>query len=154
MLKEIINNQFLVLPFFAWLIAQVIKFFIFIIMEKKIDFKRLIGDGGMPSGHSALVSSLAAICGLEKGFYTVEFAIAFIFAIVVFKDAAGVRRETGKQAQSIKELALTINQIFLEKNDEIRTEKLKEFVGHTPLQVFFGCLIGVLTAVTYFFWIK
>lgn len=149
MLKELINNEILWVSLLAWAVAQILKLLISSIVNRKFDFKRLVGDGGMPSVHTAFVSALAAMCGGVCGFDSVYFAISLVFLLVVMRDAIGVRRETGKQAKSIKELAETINQIFLEKDEEIRTEKLKEFVGHTPLQVFFGLITGVSVALIY-----
>jgi acid phosphatase family membrane protein YuiD len=108
-----------------------------LVIQKKIVWERLIGDGGMPSGHSATVSSLATIIGLMHGFDTPEFAIAGILAIVVCHDAMGVRQETGKQAIMLNEI------IRILEAEELPEVKLKELVGHTPLQVLAGILLGI-----------
>ena len=148
-LKDLISNHILLAALCAWLFSQVLKLIIHALVERKFSFERLYGDGGMPSTHSATVVSLAAMCGWCCGFASVEFAIALIYASVVMRDATGVRREAGKHATAIKELVKGLNAMFVEKNSQIRTEKLKEFVGHTPLQVFFGAILGVLIAVIY-----
>ena len=129
--QELLSNPFLLIGLSSWFWAQLIKTIIHAIVTKSIDFTRLIGDGGMPSGHSATVSSLATAAALVYGLGSFEFAMAFIFAIVVCKDAMGVRLETGRQA---------VNSLASEKLPEA---KLKEFVGHTPLQVIAGILLGV-----------
>ena len=103
-LKDLFSNPFLLTGVGSWFVAQVIKTIIHFIIYKKLDFERLVGDGGMPSGHSATVASLATICGLSYGLDSVEFAIAAILAIIVCHDATGVRRETGKHAEILNEL--------------------------------------------------
>lgn len=148
-LKDIISNYTLIVPIIAWAISQVLKTITYLIVEKKLDMKRIVSDGGMPSAHSATVISLMIMCGWSQGFGSPLFAVSMIFAVVVMRDAVGVRREAGKQAASIKELASTINKAFLDKNAEIRTENLKVLVGHTPLQVVFGALVGAVVAISY-----
>ena len=103
----------------------------------------------MPSGHSATVTSLTIMCGFVEGFNSVAFAVAAILAGVVMNDAVGVRREAGKHAVSIKELADAVNKSFLGKSESIRTENLKVLVGHTPLQVVIGATIGVVVSIVY-----
>lgn len=149
MFWDIFKNDVLWIPFIAWLAAQLFKTVIYLIVEKKFDIKRLFGDGGMPSGHSATVSALAVMCGYVCGIDSPIFALSAILMIIVMKDAMGVRREAGKQAVSIKELADIINQAFAGKTEEIRTEKLKELVGHTPMQVFFGFITGIAVSFGY-----
>ena len=146
-LKDIISNYTLIVPVIAWAISKVIKTITYLIVEKKLDMKRIVSDGGMPSAHSATVIALMIMCGWSLGFGSPLFAVSMIFAIVVMRDAVGVRREAGKQAASIKELASTINKAFLDKNAEIRTENLKVLVGHTPLQVVFGAVVGAIVAI-------
>lgn len=137
-LKDLLTNEFLITGLVAWFVAQLLKTVVHFSIYKKLDVQRLYGDGGMPSGHSATVSSLATICGLSFGFGSVEFAISAIVATIVCHDAMGVRRETGKQAQVLNELLR-----FLESG---READLKELVGHTPLQVWAGILIGIANA--------
>ena len=92
---------------------------------------------------------LMILVGYTEGFDTPIFALAFVFAVVVMRDAMGVRRETGKQAASIKELAEAVNNVFRARDSEIKTENLKLLVGHTPSQVFFGVLVGTAVAIFY-----
>lgn len=146
-----ITNPILLVPATSWLIAQVLKTIINAIVNKKITFSRLVGDGGMPSGHSATVTSLAVMCGIASGFDSVAFAISAVLAIIVMHDAAGVRRETGKQAASIIGISEVLNDYFSERDERIKTDKLKVLVGHTPLQVLCGALLGVAVAVGYYF---
>ena len=118
-------------------------------LTHEFKLERLIGDGGMPSGHSATVMSLTGICGWCYGFGSIYFGIVGIIAVIVMHDATGVRREAGKHAIQIKHMADIINGMFTGENVNIRTEKLKEFIGHTPMQVFFGALLGIVVSVVY-----
>lgn len=148
-LKDILTNHVLYAPLAAWLISQFVKAIINLILYKKFSFERLFGDGGMPSAHSATVMCLCIMIGWTMGFGSPIFAFSFIFAVVVMRDALGVRREAGKQAASIKQLAESVNKIFHSKDNEIKTENLKVLVGHTPLQVIFGAITGVIVAVSH-----
>ena len=139
--QELLSNGFLLTALSSWFWAQLIKTVLHAIVTKKLDLTRLVGDGGMPSGHSATVSSLAASAAFVYGLGSFEFAMAFIFAIVVCKDAMGVRLETGRQAVIINDIVEAFNSLASEKLPEV---KLKEFVGHTPLQVIAGILLGVV----------
>lgn len=145
---DLIGNPYILTPASACLIAQLLKVVIDTIINRKFDPNRLLGDGGMPSAHSATVSALACICGLGKGFGSVEFAISAILFVVVCRDAMGVRMETGKQAIVLNEFIK-----LFEKHSEKKlvTVKLKEFVGHTPIQVAAGAVIGGGTAVAAYF---
>ena len=142
--QELLSNPFLLIGLSSWFWAQLIKTVIHAIVTKSIDFTRLIGDGGMPSGHSATVSSLATAAALVYGLGSFEFAIALVFAIVVCKDAMGVRLETGKQAAIINDIVEAFN--VLTSEEKLSDAKLKEFVGHTPLQVIAGILLGIVNA--------
>ena len=148
-LMQIITNPVLIVPASAWIIAQIMKSIISAIVNKKFSFDRLVGDGGMPSGHSATVTSLAIMCGFVNGFDSAVFGLAMIFAIVVMHDALGVRRETGKQAVSIIKMAKMLNDYFSEQNEYIKTDKLKVLVGHTPWQVVCGAALGTVIAILY-----
>ncbi|MBO5102040.1 MAG: divergent PAP2 family protein [Clostridia bacterium] len=149
---DVFLNPVLLVPIIAWLLAQVLKLIINSLMNRRFTISRLVGDGGMPSGHSATVTSLAAMCGIQCGFASVEFAIAAVLAVIVMHDATGVRRETGKQAESIISIVSVINNYLVEKDEELKTEKLKILVGHTHLQVVCGAILGLLVALGYF-WI-
>lgn len=146
---QILTNATIWIPALSWLIAQILKTTINAAINKRLSFSRLVGDGGMPSGHSATVTALATMCGFEAGFDSVVFALSVMFAIVVMKDALGVRRETGKQAESIISMAKLLNEAIAEKDEIIKTEKLKVLVGHTPLQVVCGSALGLVVAIVY-----
>lgn len=148
---KMFTNPILLVPACSWLLAQVLKTIVNAIMNKKIEWSRLFGDGGMPSGHSATVSALAAMCGFTAGFDSIEFAVSAVLAVIVMHDASGVRLETGKQAVTIINMVEVINDYLSESDTNIKTDKLKVLVGHTPLQVLFGALLGVATAVVYKF---
>lgn len=135
-------NQTLWTTILAWFIAQLLKVIDVFISEKKFDFNRFVGSGGMPSSHSAFVTSLATMVGIDQGFDSSGFAICFVLALVVMYDASGVRRAAGKQAT-------VLNQIIEHWNDdapEIQTERLKELLGHTPLEVCAGAILGIVVS--------
>lgn len=144
LLIELIENRVLIIALVAWAAAQVIKALLYLVINRKFDFERLVGSGGMPSSHAATVWALMLSIGFEIGMDTPEFALAAVLAAVVLHDARGVRLETGKQAQTIT--AITD---FLKKGTAIELPELelKELVGHTPLQVAVGSAIGILTAI-------
>ncbi|MBQ9167555.1 MAG: divergent PAP2 family protein [Oscillospiraceae bacterium] len=143
-LFDMYKNPFLLTSLSSWFVAQVLKTIINAAVNKKINWERLIGDGGMPSGHSATVSSLAVMSALTCGTGSFQFAVTAILAIIVCHDAMGVRLETGKQAVVINDII----EIFrkLSEEEELPEVKLKEFVGHTPIQVMAGILIGIANA--------
>ena len=142
-LYDLVTNRFLVTGVSSWFVAQVTKTIIYAIINKKLVLERMVGDGGMPSGHSATVSSLAMIAGLRFGLSSFEFAMAATLAVIVCHDATGVRQETGKQAIIINEMLDTFERMKMGYSSDI---VLKEFVGHTPLQVAAGISIGVINA--------
>lgn len=142
--QELLSNGFLLVALSSWFWAQLIKTILHAIVTKRVDLTRLVGDGGMPSGHSATVSSLAVSAAMVYGLGSFEFAIALVFAIVVCKDAMGVRLETGKQAAIINDIVEAFN--VLTSEEKLPDAKLKEFVGHTPLQVIAGILLGIVNA--------
>lgn len=148
-LYDLVQNHVFICAFFSFLAAQIIKSIISTVINKKFILERLTGDGGMPSGHSAVVSGMALMCGWCTGFSSSVFGVAMIVAIVVMHDASGVRRETGKQAVTLREMSAILNDWIKEKDEKIRTDKLKVLVGHSPLQVFFGSLTGICVALIY-----
>ena len=125
----------------AWLIAQTLKVLIGVFREKRFNFKWFVGTGGMPSSHAALVSALATSVGLEMGFASSSFAIALVFAVVVLFDAQGVRRASGQQAEALNRI---LDDIYWKRG--IKEERLKELLGHTPVEVLAGIGVGVLVA--------
>lgn len=138
-----LKNPFLIVPVTSWIISQLAKLIISWIINKKFEIERMFGDGGMPSTHASTVCSLAAYTAIAFGAGSFEFAFALIFALVVCRDAMGVRRESGKQAALLNEMRRNITAL------DMATVKLKEFVGHTPLQVIVGGVIGIINAI---FW--
>lgn len=141
-LKQAFTNKCILIPFFLWLAIQTIKFVTDLIVNKKINFKRLLGAGGMPSSHSAVVSSLAVCVGKQYGFGSGIFAVAWIMALVVMYDAAGVRRAAGKQARILNKIMETPELTSIEVQ-----EKLIEALGHTPVQVFVGAIVGIVVGI-------
>ena len=148
-LLDLVTNRFLITGISSWAAAQILKTVIHFFIYKKFDILRLFGDGGMPSGHSATVTSIAVAAAIHYGAGSFEFALAAILAIIVCHDAMGVRLETGKQAIVLNELVKAFN--VLSDQDLSEEVKLKEFVGHTPVQVLAGITLGVLTAVAMHF---
>ena len=149
-LIDLLTNKFLLVSLSSWFVAQVLKTILYAIEVKKLDWTRLFGDGGMPSGHSATVTSLSVFCGLTFGFDSFPFAVTAILAIIVCHDAMGVRLETGKQAVKINELLEMFDLIHPNKISEAN---LKEFVGHTPIQVLAGIGLGIANACVMYFWV-
>ena len=143
----LLQNRILIAGILGWAAAQALKTIIYTIMNRSFNAERLVGDGGMPSAHSATVTAIAVSAGMIYGFGSFEFAISAILAIIVMHDAMGVRRITGKQSEVINELM----DIFVAEHPEemLTDEKLKELVGHTPLQVAAGFLLGFVTALIY-----
>ena len=144
-LQQLIQNQVIVSAGCGWFVAQILKTIIHTIITKEFVAERLIGDGGMPSCHSATVCAMATATGLKYGVSGFEFAVTVMLAIIVMHDAMGVRWETAKQGRVLNDML----EVFISMGKKITVEdKLKEFVGHTPLQVIIGGLIGILVAVT------
>ena len=147
MLQELFANK----PFWAaalsWCAAQVLKVFIDWIVSGRLDIKRIWGDGGYPSAHSALVSALAASIGKSQGLASPLFALACAFAAIVMHDARGVRLETGKQARTINSILDILNASWETSLDT--AQRLKEMVGHTPLQVFCGAVLGIFIGILF-----
>jgi len=147
-LNELLSNKPLINALIAWLTAQIIKFILYAIMNKEIRLERVFGDGGMPSGHSATVTALTVSSLLIYGAASFEFAISSILAIIVMHDASGVRLETGKHAKAINEI-LEMLQTFNSDSEDVKRNKLRELVGHTPLQVLCGSLLGLGVAILF-----
>lgn len=126
----------------CWFAAQVIKVITVLVVDRRIDFGRFVGSGGMPSSHSAFVTGLATSVGLSSGFASEVFSIAAVLALVVMYDAAGVRRAAGEQAKILNQLVEEWGKQNY-KNTEVR---LKELLGHTPLQVTAGAILGIAIA--------
>lgn len=145
---DLFHNTIFLTAASAWAIAQIIKTIIDFALTGTLTCERLVGSGGMPSCHSATVCALSISCLFECGADSPEFAIATMLAIIVMYDARGVRRETGTQAVIINEIMEYLSNPGnpQHKVPEFSEEKLKELVGHTPLQVVFGALLGIIVA--------
>lgn len=136
---DILNNSVLYIAVITCLLAQASKLIIDLAKNRKFNVRVLVTTGGMPSAHSALVTSLATGVGQTAGWASPEFAIATIFAVIVMYDAAGVRQAAGKQARILNQM---IDELF-SKDHEFNEDRLKELLGHTPFQVIVGSILGV-----------
>lgn len=135
----IIEYKYIVIPFFVWFFIQLFKLITEIVKTKKFNFKKIMQAGGMPSSHTAVVVSLTTMVGKSEGITSPIFGVSLIFAFIVMYDAAGVRRAAGKQAKILNKIVNTPGLTGVEVS-----EKLVEVLGHTPIQVFVGALIGVI----------
>lgn len=139
-LIQLSNNKILISSVLAWLMAQIIKTVINFLATKEFNPERLFGSGGMPSSHSSTVCALVTAVAVNYGMDTYEFAMAAVFAIIVMYDAMNVRREAGEHAKWINLITTTLQpDIPIER-------KFKEYLGHTPLQVLMGAILGVAIA--------
>lgn len=134
---DIITNKYIYLSFGVWFCIQLSKVIVDLIKTKKFNFKRIMGAGGMPSSHSAVVCCMTALLGKEYGFGSGIFGLAVIFAFVVMYDAAGIRRAAGKQAKLLNKIVETPGLTTVQVQ-----ERLVEVLGHTPVQVLVGAIIG------------
>ena len=140
----ILNNKALVIPAIVVVLTQILKVVSNLVKEQKIDFSKLLTDGGMPSSHSATVCSLATIVALESSVASTQFAIALILAVIVMHDASGVRYAAGKHAEILN--------LVIEKDENLKenlnkNKKLTELLGHTKLEVFIGFLTGIILTI-------
>lgn len=131
--------KYLITPFLIWFCIQAFKVFYDLVTTKKFNFKRILGAGGMPSSHSAVVTGLATMIGKSQGIESPMFALSVVFAFVVMYDAAGIRRAAGKQAKLLNKIVETPGLSGIQVS-----EKLVEVLGHTPTQVLVGAIIGIL----------
>ncbi|MCI5837231.1 MAG: divergent PAP2 family protein [Veillonellaceae bacterium] len=146
-IRDLSANVVLLAALTAWFIAQLLKVFFVLIKEGYFDLERMVGSGGMPSSHSALVVALCCSIGIYHGISSHLFALSFFFACIVMYDAAGVRRAAGKQARFLNEL---IEEILT--GHKFNDTKFKELLGHTPLEVLAGALLGAGVAYGYYLW--
>ena len=139
------GTQILFASLFALFSAQVIKFLLAMLQQGKLNFRPLVGTGGMPSSHTALTVCLTVLIGLSQGWDSPLFAMCVIYTMIVMYDSAGVRRAAGRQA-------MVLNKIIdeLTKTHQVSEERLKELLGHTPMEVFGGLVYGILVAILYF----
>ena len=139
LLNEIISNKSIAVALLAWFFSQSIKIVMNILKERKIDLRLLLASGGEISSHCAAVSALAVSVGKNFGWNTPIFAISAIFASIVISDASGIRKEAGKQAEILNKI---IEDLYQKKG--IKTERLRELLGHSATEVFWGVLLGIL----------
>ena len=142
-IDQLLLNKILLTAALSWLVAGVLKVIVELAINKKLSLVRIIGAGGMPSSHTSTVVSLAIATGYYIGLSSADFAISVILAIVVVHDAVGVRLETGKQAKILNKMVFDTD-VFEEINME---KRLKEYVGHTPLQVLVGGIVGIIVSI-------
>ena len=145
---DLFANKVLWVTFLAWLISCVLKGLLVCIMQKRFDITRFMGPGGMPSSHSTIVSALTISVGMSAGFDSAAFAICCVLALVVMYDASGIRRAAGQQAKMIN----MIIDAWDETDPLEKQIRLKELLGHTPLEVLAGAVLGILIAVLFFIW--
>lgn len=141
--EQLFSNKPFVCAALSWLVAQLLKFLISWMIDKKLDWRRCFGMGGMPSSHSAFVFSLTLSVAAVEGFSSTAFAISFALMVVVIYDAMGVRYETGRQGKVINQI---LKELFME-GKPLTDEKLKELVGHSPLEVLGGVLVGLIVTI-------
>lgn len=159
--QMITSNYLINVGLVSWVTAQVLKLIITLITTREVVLERLVGAGGMPSAHSALVCSMTVAMAKLEGFQSPLFALALAFAAVVMYDAMGVRRAAGEHAKVLNRMAFDLRNLNqnlsdffedIEKDESSREaqeeKELKEFLGHTPLQVLGGALLGILIAST------
>lgn len=142
MLIDIIQNKGVYVSILLWFLIQLFKFLFEIIKTRKINFKRILGAGGMPSSHSAIVCAVTMIVGKEYGFDSGVFAVSLVFSLIVMYDAAGIRRAAGKQAKMLNKIIETPGLKPVEVH-----ERLVEVLGHTPVQVLVGAIIGIIVGI-------
>jgi acid phosphatase family membrane protein YuiD len=137
----IMANEIFAAAFVSWFIAQALKVVLALLKEKRFVFDRVFGSGGMPSSHTSSVMGLSTAVGLTQGWETPIYAVALLFSIIVMYDASNVRRNVGKQA-------ILLNNIIedLYKHHHVEQERLIELVGHTPIEVFAGAILGIVVA--------
>lgn len=139
MMGIILEYKYLIVPFGTWFFIQLFKLIYDLVTTKKFNFKRILGAGGMPSSHSAVVVALCTMIGKNYGINSAIFGLSVVFAFVVMYDAAGVRRAAGKQAKLLNRIIETPGLT----NVQVQ-EKLVEVLGHTPIQVFVGAFLGII----------
>ena len=144
MMGIISEYKYLIVPFTTWFFIQLFKLIYDLVTTKKFNFKRILGAGGMPSSHSAVVVALCTMIGKAYGINSAIFGLSVVFAFVVMYDAAGVRRAAGKQAKLLNKIVQTPGLTGVEV-----TERLQEVLGHTPTQVFVGAFIGFIVGLVF-----
>ncbi|MBQ8954214.1 MAG: divergent PAP2 family protein [Clostridia bacterium] len=142
-IRELLDNRILWIGVLSWFLAQATKVVLTLIVEKRLDWSRMFGLGGMPSSHTSVVVSITVAVGIRMGFNSALFAISAALALITMTDAMGVRRQAGKQAAVLNRVV----QELVENGGDLPEETLKELLGHSPLQVLVGALLGLVIAV-------
>lgn len=140
---DLFKNSVFLTAMIGWFVAQFIKVIFVSVSHKKIDFRRFIGSGGMPSSHSSTVMALSTAIGLTEGFLSNIYAVSLVLALIVMYDAAGVRRAAGQQAKILNKIVEEWGKVSFSDTEK----KLKELLGHTPVEVLAGAVLGVVIAV-------
>ena len=141
-IRQLLENRILWVGVLGWFVAQSLKLILTLIVEKRLDWTRMYGLGGMPSSHTSVVVSVTVAVGIRMGFNSALFAISLALALITITDAMGVRRQAGKQAAVLNRVV----QELVENGGDLPEETLKELLGHSPLQVFVGALLGLVIA--------
>ncbi len=150
LIRDVLNlNPILTVALLAWFVAQVLKTLINFILLGKFQLERMWGDGGMPSAHSATVCSMVIATARSEGFSSAIFAVAAVVAIITMHDAMGVRRETGEQAKVLNKMIEQWIDVTEKNAPFLQNMHLKEMVGHTPLQVLAGFVVGCVVGALY-----
>jgi acid phosphatase family membrane protein YuiD len=144
-LGQWVQNRFFFAAFWSWAIAQTVKVLLGIMRERRFNFKWFVGSGGMPSSHAALVAGLTTSIGLDNGFDSALFALAFAVMVITMFDAQGVRRRSGQQAEALNKI---MDDLYMNKG--VQEERLKELFGHTPVEVFAGGLVGIVVSLLFY----
>lgn len=144
MFHGLVRNEHVRIAFLSMIMAQALKIFFYYVKHKKFNFRVFVQASGMPSSHTSMVMALTTTVGISEGWDSVAFAIALIFSTTVMYDAAGVRQAAGKQARILN---MMMEDIFTKK--KITEYRLKELLGHTPLEVVFGAILGIVVAFSY-----
>ena len=150
LIRDVLNlNPILTVALLAWFVAQVLKTLINFILLGKFQLERMWGDGGMPSAHSATVCAMVIATARSEGFGSAIFAVAAVVAIITMHDAMGVRRETGEQAKVLNKMIEQWIDGTAKNAPFLQNMHLKEMVGHTPLQVLAGFVVGCVVGALY-----
>ena len=142
-IRQLLENRLLWVGVLGWFVAQSLKLILTLIVEKRLDWTRMYGLGGMPSSHTSVVVSVTVAVGIRMGFNSALFAISLALALITITDAMGVRRQAGKQAAVLNRVV----QELVENGGDLPEETLKELLGHSPLQVLVGALLGLVIAI-------
>ncbi len=146
MLSDFLNNKVLLISAASWVITQILKVLVILVQERRLAWNYLVTSGGMPSSHTATVCALATSIALTIGVGSIYFSIAVVLAVIVMYDAAGVRQSVGQHSAILNRM---VREFSFRTSKQEREKDLREFIGHTPFQVFVGALLGIFIAWTW-----